>query len=65
MQRMYKFDAHRLVGLIVRYPKHRWRLKVWQFMWIKMHTDQCDKCAVKIDELLAKHPQIGRNPEPN
>lgn len=62
---MHKFDAHRLVGLIVRYPKHKWNFKVWQMMWIKMHVDQCYECNQRIDELLKKHPQVGPNQEVN
>lgn len=63
---MHKFDAHRLVGLIVRYPKHKWHFKVWQFMWIKMHVEQCTVCQDNMDNLIkSQPPQIGRSPEPN
>jgi len=62
---MHKFDAHRLMGLIVRYPKHKWKFKVWQMMWLKMHTDSCDECQTKMDKLLNDKPQIGFNPEKN
>lgn len=60
-----EFDAHRLIGLICRYPKHKWHLRVWEFMWIKRHTDQCYECQKKIDELLVKHPRIGMPPDVN
>lgn len=60
-----EFDAHRLIGLICRYPKHKWHFKVWQFMWIKMHVQKCYECSMRIEELLKKHPHIGQPPEIN
>ena len=64
---MHKFDAHRVVGLIIRYPKHKWKFRVWQFMWIKMHIQECYECRMRMDEMLAKYPQkqIGLPPEVN
>jgi hypothetical protein len=62
---MHKFDAHRAVGLMARYPRHKWNLKVGQMMWLQAHVDQCHECKDRIDDLLAKHPRIGPTQEQN
>lgn len=62
---MHKFDAHRLVGLICRYPRHKWHFKVWQMMWIKLHVKDCYECNMRIDELQKKSPKIGPTQENN
>lgn len=56
---MKQFDAHRLIGLIARYPRHKFRFKVWQFMWIKMHVKNCFICQERIESVVKKHPSIG------
>lgn len=60
-----KLNAHRIIGLICRYPKHKWRLKVRQFLELQAHSRQCYECNDRITELLIKNPKIGPPEERN
>lgn len=59
------FDAHRVIALVCRYPKHKWRFRVWQFMYIQQHVRQCYECNMRLDELDRRNPRIGPPQEAN
>jgi hypothetical protein len=61
-------QTHRIVELICRYPRHKWRLKVWQFVLLRHHVANCYECNMRMDDLTRRYPQkptIGPTPEVN
>lgn len=50
-------QTHRIIGLICRYPFHRWRFKVWQFLLLKHHAADCYECNMRLDDLTRRYPQ--------
>lgn len=50
-------DAHRVIGLICRYPKHKWHFKVGQFLALKAHAKSCYECNDRLDALIKRYPQ--------
>ena len=53
------FDAHRVIALLCRYPRHKWRFRVWQYIYIRQHVRQCYECDMKLDALDKRNPRIG------
>ena len=59
------FDAHRVIGLIHRNPKKKWKFTVRQFMLLRMHVAMCYECHEKVEKTVRENPRIGPPPEAN